>query len=108
MVFDSAGADPQMPPGLLVGGSRGELLKHFALPPGQRLAAGEIQRTNVGSGTIGLAAIISLDRLVEARHKLISAKRLLDEIQRAILDRADRHGDVALSGDDEDRRRIVL
>src|SRR3984885_10220388 len=109
MVFDGAGADSQMPPGLLVGSTGGELLQHFALSPGQRLATGEMPRAHVGSRTIGLlAALIGFDRLVEARHKLISTKRLLDEIQRAVLDRADRHGDVALSGDDEDWRRIVL
>jgi hypothetical protein len=34
--------------------------------------------------------------------------RLLDEVERAVPDRIDRHGDVALPGDHEDRRRIVL
>ena len=69
---------------------------------------GKCSGADIGSGAIGLPARIGLDRLVEPRHDVIAAKRLLDEIQRAMLDRADSHGDIALPGDDEDRRRIVL
>src|SRR5262249_40368353 len=54
MVFDSARADTQMPPGFLVGSAGCELLQHLALPAGQWLAAGEMQRTDVGAGAIGL------------------------------------------------------
>ena len=46
--------------------------------------------------------------LVEARHDLGAAERFFDEVERAVLDGADRHGDVALARDHEDRRRIVL
>jgi hypothetical protein len=55
-----------------------------------------------------LPARVSLDRLIESRHDFAAAKRLLDEVQRAVLDGADRHGDIALPRDHEDRRRIIL
>src|SRR3979411_1648849 len=56
-----------------------------------------------GAGVLlGLPAGIGLDRLVESCHDLAAAERLLDEIQRAALDGADRHRDIALPGDHED------
>ena len=69
---------------------------------------GEMQRFDLRSGTRRLPAHIGVDRLVQPRDQLAAAERLFDEIERAALDRADRHGDVALSGNHEDRRRIIL
>ncbi len=56
----------------------------------------------------GVTARIGLDRLIQPADDFAAAERLFNEVQCAILDGADRHGNVALSGDHEDRRRIVL
>ena len=55
-----------------------------------------------------LPAGVSLDGLIEPGHDFTATERLFDEIQRAVLDGADRHRDVPLPGDHEDRRRIIL
>src|SRR6476469_9455589 len=67
-----------------------------------------MQRRNPGCRILRLPARVSLDRLVESRDDFAAAKRLFDEVERAALDGADRHGDVTLSGDHENRRRIIL
>ena len=74
----------------------------------QRLAAREMQRSRFGAIALLLPARIGADRLVHPRHDLAAAERLLDEVERAVLDGADRDRDVALAGNHEDRRRIVL
>ncbi|MBA7465416.1 hypothetical protein ES707_00578 [subsurface metagenome] len=67
-----------------------------------------MHRLDVGRGVRRLAARISTDRLVEPVHDLAAAERFLDEIERAVLDRAHRHRNIALARDHEDRRRIIL
>ena len=102
------GLIPSWRPASLLEAPDGELLQHLAFAPRQRLAAGEMQRRGSRRGVLRLPARIGADRLIEPGHDFAAAERLFDEIQRAVLDRADRHGDVALAGDHEDRRRIVL
>src|SRR6476620_8725815 len=97
-----------MPSRLLVGSAGGELLQHLAFAPRERYASGKMQRRNPGRRTFRLPASVSLDRLIESRDDFTAAKRLFDEVQRAVLDGADRHGDIALPGDHEDRRGVVL
>jgi hypothetical protein len=48
--------------------------------------------------------------IASLRRPTISLPRngFLDEIERAALDGVDRHGDVALPRNHEDRRRIIL
>ena len=67
-----------------------------------------MHRCDPGRGILRLPARIGLDRLVEPRHDLAAAERLFNEVERAALDGVDGHRDVALPGDHEDRRRIVL
>ena len=45
---------------------------------------------------------------MHARHHGRRIERLLEEIERPILDRLDRHRNIADAGDDEDRRRVLL
>ena len=55
--------------------------------------------------------VVSADeavRLIEPGDDFAAAKRLFDEVEGAALDGADRHGDIALPGDHENRRRIIL
>ena len=108
VVLDGARADPELTSRFLVGSTGGELLQHLAFAPRQRLASGEMQRRDPRRGIFRLPARIGLDRLVEPGDDFAAAERLFDEVQRAALDGADRHGDVALARDHEDRRRIVL
>ena len=108
MILDGARADSEMAPGFLVGRARGELLQHLAFAPRQRFPSRKMQRRGFRRGVLCLPACICADRFIEPGHDFAAAERLFDEVQRAILDRADRHGDVALAGDHEDRRRIVL
>src|ERR1700752_5196348 len=107
MVLDGARADAEMAAGFLVGSAPGELFEYFALAPRQRFAAGEMQRLDIRSRVPGLAARIGVDRLVQPRHDLAAAERLLDEVERAVLDGTHRHGVIALAGDHEDLSRII-
>src|SRR5207237_10473212 len=108
MIFNGAGADAKMTPGLLVGRAGRELLQHFTLPTGQWFAPGKLQRFVFGSGIVGVAARISPDCLIEPAHDLAASRRFFDEVQRAVLDGADRLGDIALPRDHEDRRGVLL
>jgi hypothetical protein len=67
-----------------------------------------VQGRNARWRILRLPAGVSLDRLIEPRHDFAAAKRLFDEVQRAVLDGADRHGDIALPRDHEDWCRVVL
>ena len=67
-----------------------------------------MQRLDIGARASRLAAPIGVDRLVQPRHDLAAAERLFDEVERAVLDGAHRHGDIPLAGDHEDRCWIIL
>src|SRR3954469_1931115 len=108
MIFNGAGADAKMTPGLLVGRAGRELLQYFTLPTGQWFAPGKLQRFVFGSGIVGVAARIIPDCLIEPAHDLAASRRFFDEVQRAVLDGADRLGDIALPRDHEDRRGVLL
>ena len=108
VILDRARTDPEMPSRFLVGSARGELLEHLAFAPRERFASGKMQRRDPGCGILRLPARVSHDRFVQPRDDFAAAKRLFDEVERAALDGADRHGDIALSGDHENRRRIIL
>src|SRR3954463_13513494 len=68
MIFNGAGADAKMTPGLLVGRAGCELLQHFTLPARQWFAPGKLQRCVFGGGIVGVPARISPDRLIEPTH----------------------------------------
>ena len=55
-----------------------------------------------------MVARISPDCLIEPAHDLAASRRFFDEVQRAVLDGADRLGDIALPRDHEDRRGVLL
>src|SRR5262249_15570420 len=89
-------------------GGPGRNLPHpLAPPPRQRFPSWKMQRCDARAVAC-IAPCISPDRLVQPGHKLGSPKRFFDEIERAVLDGAHRHGDVALARDHEDRGRIIL
>jgi hypothetical protein len=46
---------------------------------------------------------VLLERLVDAVDQVLVAKGLLDEVDRAVLHRLDRHRHVAVAGDEDDR-----
>jgi hypothetical protein len=54
------GLMPRLRPAFLVGDAGGELFQRLVLAPGQRLAAGEMQRFDLGAGVRRLPAHISV------------------------------------------------
>src|SRR5262245_49037165 len=108
MHLDGARTDAEMAARLLAGGSRHDLCQHVLLAWSQRLAARKMIAEGLRCIGIGLSAALGLDRLAHAGHDFGGAKRLFDEVERAVSDRVDRHRDVALAGHDQDRRWIVL
>jgi len=68
----------------------------------------KVKRGNFGDMVRRLAALERSDRLLHSGDDFLAAKRLLNEIKRAVLDGVDRHGDITLARHHEDRCRIVL
>src|SRR5450755_3570022 len=108
MVFNGARADSERAPGFLVGGARCKLLEHFAFAPGQWLTSLEMQRSDLGSGAFRLAARKCADRLIQPSDDLAAPERFFDKVERAILDGADSHRDIALPRDHEDGCGVIL
>jgi len=100
------GLIPSCRPASLLEAPPHDLGEHVLLARGQRLAAGEVEGLSLGS-LLALLASIGCDRFAHARHHLVAAKRLLDEIERAVPDGINRHRDVALAGHHEGRHRVV-
>jgi hypothetical protein len=82
--------------------------QHFTFPAGQRLAAGNVQRGYFRTGALVLELRKRADRRLDASDHLAAAGRLFNEVERAIPDGLDRHRDIALPGNDEDRRGIIF
>src|SRR5262249_10939658 len=107
--LDRAWADAEVASGLLARGAGNDARQHVLLAPRQGLMAGKVKRGGRGDSVwLRAPPRLRLQRLAHAGHDLAAAKRLLDEVERAVLDRVDRHRNVALSGHDEDRHRIIL
>src|SRR5262245_36255533 len=98
MHLDGARTDPAAAASLLAGCSRHDLAQHVLLAPGQWLAAGKMERGRLGGARLGLATALRFDRFPHPRHDFAAAKRLFDEVERAVPDGVDRHRDVALAG----------
>src|SRR6478752_4588910 len=105
MHFDRARADAKLTARLLVGRPRRDLAEHIALARRQKIMPGECLRN--AFATLGTPRP-GLDGLAHPRHHGAGIEWLLDEIERAVLDRLDGHRDVAHPRDDEDRRGILL
>ena len=80
-------------------------VQHLALARGEQLGALDLQI--MLAVAVGRPARPGDDRLAHARDHRGGLDRLLDEVQRAALDGIDGGRHVALSGHDQDRRRIV-
>src|SRR6266849_9722935 len=108
MILDRARTDSKLAPGFLVGSAGRELLQYLAFAARQRFASGKMHRCDIRRGILRLPTSIGPDRLIEPVNDFAAPERFFDEVERTVLDRADRHGDIALPGDHEDRRRIIL
>ena len=81
--------------------------EHLALAPCQQLAAGKLRHQTRGLIVRG-ALHPGRNGLAHLRDHSVGIERLLDEVERAVLDRRDGSRNIALPGDDEDRRGIGL
>src|SRR5882757_8880387 len=106
MDLDGPEADAQFAARLLARRTRRDLIEHIDLALGQELAAGETRRTRAGGVHLLAPTPPRVDSVADTAQDALGVERLLDEIERAVLDRLHRHRDVALSGDDQDRRRV--
>src|SRR3977135_215339 len=96
VIFDGARADPEVASGFLVGRARRELLQHLAFAPRQGFTPGKMERCDAGCGILCPPPRIGPDCLLQPGNDFAAPERLFDEVQRAVFDRADRHGDIAL------------
>src|SRR3954468_20283636 len=108
MIFNGSRTDSERASRLLVGGAGRELLEPLAFAPGQWLASRKMQRADLGRGVLRLTARECADCLVQPRDDLATPERLLDEIERAVLDGADSHRVITLPRDHEDGRGVIL
>src|SRR5437867_12813497 len=104
MNLDGARAYSQLDGSLLAGSADHELPQYFAFAPSQRFATG--QRRDPIECVAVCPPAARANRSLHARRNRAATKGLFDEIEGAMLDGFDGHGDVALARDHEDGRRV--
>src|SRR4051794_35543457 len=105
MHLDGARADAKLASRLLVGETGGDLPKHIALARGELVVAGELAQRHAA---VSVTPRPGFYRFTDVCYQRRRIERLLDEIERTVLDRFDRHWDIAGARDDKDRRGVML
>src|SRR5690606_23904321 len=89
--------DTELAAGLLVRGSAGDLDQHVAFARGELVVPRETFRNRHRVAPAGATTLPGCDRFRHAGDHGLCVERLLDEVERAVTDRLDRHRDVALA-----------
>src|SRR5579871_4409095 len=101
MNFDGSRRNREPPGSGFVRTAKRELGKHIALA---RRQGGNAPVCLARLGSPLAISFPELDRALERVEKHLTAKRLLDEVDGACLDRLDRAGDVSAARDDDHRK----